>query len=64
MNSCKHDEWFERDPKSMITDDQLWNSPTLLTSLLANYYNRLPVTLLFFSNCGRRFSGDVIAGGS
>jgi len=34
--SCKHDEWLHRDPKDIITDEQLWNDPVLLTSLLAN----------------------------
>lgn len=40
--SCDHDGWLERDPKDTITDEQLWNDPSLIKSLLANYYNRLP----------------------
>lgn len=40
--SCDHDNWLDRDPQNIITDDQLWNDPKLITSLLANYYDRLP----------------------
>jgi hypothetical protein len=38
---CKQD-WLERQPPNLITESQVWNDPTLITSLLANYYNRLP----------------------
>ena len=40
--SCDHDSWLDRDPQNIITDEQLWNDPKLITSLLANYYDRLP----------------------
>lgn len=40
--SCDHDGWLERDSKDTITDEQMWNDPALIKSLLANYYNRLP----------------------
>ncbi|WBL22770.1 RagB/SusD family nutrient uptake outer membrane protein [Zunongwangia sp. HRR-M8] len=40
--SCNHDDFLHRDPKNIITDEQLWNDPELVTSLLANYYDRLP----------------------
>nr|WP_199078609.1 RagB/SusD family nutrient uptake outer membrane protein [Pedobacter sp. ASV19] len=63
MNSCKHNEWFERDPKSMITDDQLWNSPTLLTSLMANYYNRLPALHGLFNTGGMTEIDDAMWSG-
>jgi starch-binding outer membrane protein, SusD/RagB family len=38
------DEWLE-EPKSytLLLPDQVWNDPKMITSLLANYYNRLPV---------------------
>ncbi|MDU1905212.1 MAG: RagB/SusD family nutrient uptake outer membrane protein [Dysgonomonas sp.] len=40
--SCDHDSWLDRDPQNIITDDQLWNDPKMIKSLLANYYDRLP----------------------
>lgn len=42
FNSCKEDEWLQREPKDMITDDQLWKDPVMIQALLANYYDRLP----------------------
>lgn len=39
--SCKKD-WLQRESKSLILDDQVWNDPKQITSLLANYYDRLP----------------------
>ncbi|MCD8041870.1 MAG: RagB/SusD family nutrient uptake outer membrane protein [Tannerellaceae bacterium] len=36
------DSWLDKDPKTIITEDQVWNNPDLIISLLANYYNRLP----------------------
>lgn len=36
------DDWLERDPKSIITEEQLWNDTKLIKSLLSNYYDRLP----------------------
>ncbi|WP_209403334.1 RagB/SusD family nutrient uptake outer membrane protein [Pseudozobellia sp. WGM2] len=42
LPSCNHDDWFEREPQNIIVDEQLWNDPELIKSLLANYYNRLP----------------------
>lgn len=49
---CNHDSWFERDPKDIITDEQLWKDPNLIKGLLANYYNRIP-----------HFHGDFNTGG-
>ena len=63
MNSCKHDEWFERDPKGMITDEQLWNNPELVTSLLANYYNRLPTLHGVFNTGGMTELDDAMWSG-
>ncbi|GLB53884.1 membrane protein [Neptunitalea chrysea] len=40
--SCNDEDWLERNPETIITDDQLWNDSQLIKSLLANYYNRLP----------------------
>ncbi|MDO5607201.1 MAG: RagB/SusD family nutrient uptake outer membrane protein [Capnocytophaga sp.] len=42
MVGCDDDGWLERTPKDRITDEQLWNDPTMILGLLANYYDRLP----------------------
>jgi hypothetical protein len=39
--SCKK-EWLQRESKSLILEEQVWNDPKQITSLLANYYDRLP----------------------
>lgn len=39
--ACKK-EWLQRESKSLITDPQVWNDPKQITSLLANFYDRLP----------------------
>lgn len=38
---CKKD-WLDRQPPNIITEEQVWNDAKMITSLLANYYNRLP----------------------
>ncbi|RZK86837.1 MAG: hypothetical protein EOO62_40180, partial [Hymenobacter sp.] len=40
--SCQKD-FLERTPTTIIADSQIWNDPTLILGLLANYYDRLPV---------------------
>ncbi len=50
--SCDHDDWLYRDPQNIITDEQLWNDPKLITSLLANYYDRLPTLHGVFNTGG------------
>lgn len=42
FNSCKEDQWLQRQPRDILTDDQVWKDPILIQSLLANYYDRLP----------------------
>ena len=42
FNGCKEDDWLQREPKDMLTDDQVWKDPVLIQSLIANYYDRLP----------------------
>src|SRR3954451_15510421 len=42
--SCKK-EWLQRESKSLILEEQVWNDPKQLTSLLANYYDRLPTDI-------------------
>jgi hypothetical protein len=39
--ACKKD-WLQRESKSLIVDEEVWNDPKQITSLLANYYDRLP----------------------
>lgn len=41
FSACQK-QWLERTPQTIITDAQLWGDPNMVTSLLANYYNRLP----------------------
>lgn len=41
LSSCKK-EWLQRESKSLILEEQVWNDPKQITSLLANYYDRLP----------------------
>jgi hypothetical protein len=40
--SCADDAWFEKVPKDIITEDQVWNDSKQIVSLMANYYDRLP----------------------
>lgn len=40
MASCGND-WFERDPKTILTNEQVWNDPIMVKSQLANLYNRI-----------------------
>ena len=63
MNSCKHNEWFERDSKTTILDEQLWNDPKLMTSLVANYYNRLPSLHGVFNTGGMTELDDAMWSG-
>lgn len=42
--SCKK-EWLQRESKSLILDEQVWNDPKQITSLLANFYDRLPADI-------------------
>ncbi|PRY48592.1 putative outer membrane starch-binding protein [Arcticibacter pallidicorallinus] len=42
--SCKKD-YLEREPTTIVTDEQLWKDPKLIVGLLANYYNRLPTDM-------------------
>ena len=41
LTSCKKD-WLDRQPRDILTDEQVWNDPKQITSLLADYYDRLP----------------------
>lgn len=41
LASCQ-DDWLEREAPTVILEEQVWNDPKMITSLLANFYNRLP----------------------
>jgi hypothetical protein len=47
ISSCG-DSWFEREPKNIITEENVWNDPDQILAILANLYDRLP-TLSGFS---------------
>ena len=47
--SC-HGDWLDRNPKTIITEEQVWNDPKQIVGLLANFYNRLPVFTGFDGN--------------
>lgn len=38
LSSCG-DGWFERDPKNILTNEQVWNDPAMIKSQLANLYD-------------------------
>lgn len=42
--SCEKD-WLERKPKNIILEEQVWNDPTQILGLLANFYDRLPTDM-------------------
>lgn len=39
--SCETD-WLEREPPSILLDEQVWNDGKLVTGVLSNFYDRLP----------------------
>ncbi|MGV3640085.1 MAG: RagB/SusD family nutrient uptake outer membrane protein [Adhaeribacter sp.] len=49
LASCE-DDFLERTPPNIIEDNQVWNDPKMITSLLANLYDRLPTSLSTTSN--------------
>jgi len=44
ISGCKKD-FLERQPTTIVTDEQLWKDPKLITGLLANFYDRLPTEM-------------------
>lgn len=42
LPACKKD-WLERQPKNILSEEQVWNDPKQVVALLANFYDRLPV---------------------
>jgi len=51
--ACQSD-WLEREPEEILTDEQLWTNPKLITSTIADMYSRLPQHTDFGGpyNCG------------
>jgi hypothetical protein len=41
LSACEKD-FLDRQSPSIVLEEQIWNDPNLITSLLANYYDRLP----------------------
>ncbi|MEK6478624.1 RagB/SusD family nutrient uptake outer membrane protein [Catalinimonas sp. 4WD22] len=39
--SCESD-WLEREPNTVLVDDQVWNDPDLILGTISNFYDRLP----------------------
>jgi hypothetical protein len=39
--SCETD-WLEREPPSILLDEQVWNDAKLVTGVISNFYDRLP----------------------
>jgi starch-binding outer membrane protein, SusD/RagB family len=63
LSSCKHEDWFNRPPKGILTDEQLWNEPSLLISMLGNYYDRLPSLHGVFNTGGMTELDDAMWSG-
>lgn len=38
---CQKD-WLDRDPRTILSDEQVWNDPKQIVALLANFYDRIP----------------------
>lgn len=39
--ACQKD-WLDREPRTIISDEQVWNDPKQIVALLANFYDRIP----------------------
>ncbi len=42
ISNCD-DNWLERDSKTIVTEEEVWNDRNQILALLANYYDRLPM---------------------
>lgn len=63
VTGCKHDDWLHRDPKDIITNEQLWNDPVLITSVIANLYDRIPQMHGVFNTGGMTEIDDAMWSG-
>ncbi|GAA0551031.1 putative outer membrane starch-binding protein [Chitinophaga japonensis] len=41
FTACEKD-WLERQPRTILLEEQVWNDPKQIVALLANFYDRLP----------------------
>ncbi|TWV97386.1 RagB/SusD family nutrient uptake outer membrane protein [Chitinophaga pinensis] len=41
LTSCMKD-WLDREPRTILSDEQVWNDPKQIVALLANFYDRIP----------------------
>ncbi len=41
LGACS-DDYLVTEPQTILTDDAVWGSPTMILGVLANYYDRLP----------------------
>lgn len=59
LGSCQ--DWLEREPQTILTDEQVWSDPALITSIISDIYSRLPKHTDFTEtgNCG---ATDVFCG--
>src|SRR5688500_9411732 len=37
------DDYLATEPRTILTDEQLWSDPQLVVSVLADYYDRIPL---------------------
>ncbi len=40
--SCKDDSFLNREPTNILIDNQVWKDPTLVLSVVADLYDRIP----------------------
>ncbi|SDF70012.1 RagB/SusD family nutrient uptake outer membrane protein [Chitinophaga filiformis] len=41
LTGCMKD-WLDREPRTILSDEQVWNDPKQIVALLANFYDRIP----------------------
>jgi hypothetical protein len=44
FSACQK-QWLDRKPQNLLIDSQIWGDPSMITGLLANYYERLPTDM-------------------
>ncbi len=63
FNGCKEDDWLQREPKDIVSDEQVWNDPIMITALLGNFYDRLPsLSGVFNSGVSSEFDDAMWSG--
>ncbi|HUF10838.1 MAG TPA: RagB/SusD family nutrient uptake outer membrane protein [Rhodothermales bacterium] len=43
LSSTACTEWLTTEPQTILTDEQVWGDPSLVLSVLADYYDRIPL---------------------